>query len=76
MITSQILKQTDLVSGVFNAEEMKRIASECDKADFNDLYFIRLAEKQSLNIVTHDFDFRAAKDFSFNIISANTNYHN
>ena len=76
LITSRILKQTDLVSGVFNAEEMIQMVSECDKADFNDLYFIRLAEKQSLNIVTHDFDFRAAKDFRFNIISANTNYHN
>ena len=74
LITSQILKQTDLISGVFNADEMKQMVSECDKADFNDLYFVRLAEKQSLNIVTHDFDFRAAKNFSFNIISANRNY--
>ena len=76
IITDNLLRNTTLVSGIFNDAESKDLVSDCDKADFNDLYFVRLAEKQRLNIVTHDFDFKAAKNFSFSIISANTKFYN
>lgn len=74
LISEKVLKQTTLQSGTFNDNEMKEIVAACDKADFNDLYFVAFAEQKNLEIITHDFDFNAVEEFSNSIITANNRY--
>lgn len=74
MLSGKITKQTNLQTGMFNSDEMKKMVSNCDKADFNDIYFIELAKKENLHIITHDFDFKAASSFTNSIITANQKY--
>lgn len=74
LVTNQITKQTHLQTGMFTSDEMKTMVGSCDKADFNDIYFIELAKKENLHIITHDFDFKAASNFTNSIITANQKY--
>ena len=59
--TQTILSSATIVSGIFNEAEMKSMAVDCDKADFNDLFFARMCQKNNCTIVTHDFDFKRPK---------------
>ncbi len=72
--TAQIMKQTTLQTGLFNSEDMKAIVADCDKADFNDIYFARFCQKQSCIMVTHDYDFRALGTLDVQLLTANGAY--
>lgn len=71
---SQVVKTAELQTGLFNSDEMKNIVFDCDKADFNDIYFAAFCERQDAILVTHDFDFRALSDHDLLVLSANENY--
>jgi len=58
-LSVNILKSATLRSGFFNAEELKGIVDNCDKADFNDMYFANFCFKENAILITHDFDFNA-----------------
>lgn len=68
-----ILKQSSLISGTFTPQELEDIAVSCDKADFNDLFFIRFAEKENLTLITHDKDFVISKNSNVEVLTNNQN---
>lgn len=72
----QVLKFATIKSGIFNETELKRISAQCDRADFNDLFFSQYCLKESCILVTHDYDFQELPNQDLQIISANSNYFN
>ncbi|MBN8697687.1 MAG: hypothetical protein J0L87_14240 [Bacteroidetes bacterium] len=68
-----ITKSATISSGVFSSEELKVMANDCDKADFNDVFFANFCQKKKAILVTHDFDFNALK-VDLEVLSANENY--
>src|SRR5690606_7326005 len=73
ILISSMLQTSTPTDGIFNTEEIVGIANQCDKADFNDIYFSEFCSNQGLTLVTHDFDFNAI-DKEIKILSANENY--
>jgi predicted nucleic acid-binding protein len=72
-IVTIILKHATLRDGSFAPDKLNEMIALCDKADFNDIYFFKYAEKHKLTLVSHDFDFREL-DGKVRLISANKNY--
>jgi len=75
-LVNSITRQSELRSGTFTPVELKEIVDKCDQADFNDLFFIKFAEKEEMNILTHDGDFNVDLEFSNSIITVNYNLLN
>lgn len=73
LLINSITKNTTVRSGNLSEEELRKIISNIDKADFNDLCFARLCEKEGIYLVTHDFDFNAIET-PLKIVSANKKY--
>lgn len=73
ILIHSITKSSTLLSGIFNSEELKKMAESCDKADFNDIFFASFCQKKDAILVTHDFDFNALNS-GLNILSANASY--
>jgi hypothetical protein len=59
IISESIMKATTFRGGIFSNEDLKRIVSKCDLADFNDIYFSEFCAKENAVLITHDFDFNA-----------------
>lgn len=74
-LSDQIVKCSTLRDGVFGVDELKEIVAECDKADFNDLFFAKFCIKEDAILVTHDFDFKAI-DTDIKVVSFNRKYFN
>jgi predicted nucleic acid-binding protein len=72
-ITTNIIKNTTLRSGIFSADDLGKIVQKCDQADFNDIYFTHLCLKEEASIITHDFDFKAISG-NLNIFTFNKKY--
>lgn len=72
-IVTVILKHATLRDGSFTPEQLEGIVALCDKADFNDIYFFRYAEKLKLTLVSHDFDFNML-DGEVRVLSVNRKY--
>lgn len=72
-ICAAVLKLAQLRDGSFNPEELKAMVLECDKADFNDIFFAHYCRKMKTTLVTHDFDF-AGIDMDIAVLSANSRY--
>lgn len=75
ILTEKIIKFATLRSINISNEELIDIVSNCDKADFNDLYFAYFCEKEEAFLVTHDFDFHSMEK-NINVISANNKFRN
>jgi len=72
-LAKNITRQSSLISGTFAPSELEEIVDNCDQADFNDLFFVKFAEKEQMNIITHDGDYNVSLDFSQCILTANIN---
>lgn len=72
-IATAILKIAELRDGIFSPEELKSMVNDCDKADFNDIYFAYYCRKLSFTLVTHDFDF-AGIEMDINLLTGNSRY--
>lgn len=70
---NKILKLTEKYPDDFNAVDMSSILENLKSIDFNDAYFIHLAENRKLKIVTHDADFFNPK-YKITVITGNRNY--
>lgn len=72
-IVQQITRHSHVLSGIFGHPEILELIDNCDKADFNDLYFYQFCVKQDLILVTHDYDFSAILS-EIQILSANNKF--
>ena len=46
VLTDNIIKCSSLRDGIFALDELEELVRNCDKADFNDLYFAKFCEKK------------------------------
>lgn len=66
-----VLKQTERASDNFNAINIDKVLSELENCDFNDSYYLALAELNNWKIVTHDADLFKNNNLNIEIITAN-----
>lgn len=71
--SANILKSVTLRGGIFTPEELKTIVNNCDRADFNDIYFAQFCYKENAILITHDFDFNAL-DVEVELYTCNNRY--
>ena len=69
---NRIIKLTDKFPDDFHIIDLDFILRNLNHVDFNDSYFIQMAKKRDLKIVTHDADFFSPL-FDINIITGNKN---
>jgi predicted nucleic acid-binding protein len=65
----QILKLSDLYNDEFNNIDIANILSGCDHLDYNDSYFIELANRKQWHICTRDNDIIKSTKLNCDIIS-------
>ncbi len=70
---NKILKLTEKYPDDFNAVGLSAVLENLKHIDFNDAYFIHLAENRSLKIVTHDSDF-FNPNFNIIVITGNKRF--
>lgn len=73
-IVKQILNYSEVLSGDINSIDLKELILNCDKMDFNDFVHINFCMRNSLKLVTHDFDFLNCENEKIEIITANNRY--
>ncbi len=69
-----ILKVAEKFSDDFNAIDIEDVFSNFGKSDFNDSYYIALAQFKKYKIVTDDFDFYDNNTLDIEIITANPKF--
>lgn len=72
-LVNLISKCSTIRSGNLTPEEIVKLTSDIEKADFNDLCYAKHCSKEKAILVTHDFDFNAINN-NFKIITANSKY--
>ncbi|WP_420576741.1 type II toxin-antitoxin system VapC family toxin [Ekhidna sp.] len=65
-----ILKSTERMTDNFNAIDLDHVFTEFGRADFNDAYYLELAQMNDWKIVTHDRDLFEDNEMDVDIITA------
>lgn len=72
IVNNQILKIFHKLDDIFSEIDITSIYDKPIEFDFNDRYYLKLAEKENIKIVTNDADFYSVLD-DVEIITANKN---
>jgi predicted nucleic acid-binding protein len=67
---NKIMSLTERYPDDFTAIDLPSILNHFKKIDFNDSYFIQMANRQNIKIVTHDADF-FAPEYNIQVITGN-----
>ena len=69
---SKLMKNVEKCSDNFNSIDLDEVLNELENCDFNDSYYLKLAQANRWKIVTDDADFFKNNKSNVEIITANT----
>jgi len=70
-VIQEILKKSERTSDEFSAINIDNVLNELENCDFNDSYYLELAQQKNWKIVTHDADLFKNNKLNIEIITAN-----
>lgn len=71
VVTKQIMKIAQRVDDKFGNISLDELFKEIKDSDFNDNYYLALANSEKFKIVTNDYDFAFSRAISVPILTAN-----